>query len=96
MRCDVVRTTEESSPLLLTSAGIKNPSISDAMVALLGKPIAECNALAIPTAGYAMGGPAGAWRFITGKATTPMSRSWGWKSLGCFVIVDAAERLIDS
>jgi dipeptidase E len=67
--------------LLLTSAGIKNPSISDAMVALLGKPINECNALAIPTAGYAMGGPAGAWRFITGKATTPMCEL-GWKSLG--------------
>ncbi len=38
--------------LLLTSAGIKNPSINDALVDLLGKPIAESNALCIPTAGY--------------------------------------------
>ena len=36
--------------LLLTSAGIKNPSIHDALVDLLGKPIAESNALCIPTA----------------------------------------------
>ena len=38
--------------LLLTSAGIKNPRIQDALVALLGKPIAESNALGIPTAAY--------------------------------------------
>ena len=38
--------------LLLTSAGVKNPSIQDALVELLGKPIAESNALCIPTAGY--------------------------------------------
>jgi dipeptidase E len=38
--------------LLLTSAGIKNTSIHDALVDLLGKPIAESNALCIPTAGY--------------------------------------------
>ena len=38
--------------LLLTSAGIKNPSIHDALVELLGKPIAECDALCIPTALY--------------------------------------------
>ena len=38
--------------LLLTSAGIKNPSIHEALVDLLGKPIAESNALCIPTAGY--------------------------------------------
>ena len=36
--------------LLLTSAGIKNASIHDALVDLLGKPIAESNALCIPTA----------------------------------------------
>ena len=38
--------------LLLTSAGIKNASIRDALVDMLGKPIAESNALCIPTAGY--------------------------------------------
>ena len=34
---------------LLTSAGIKNTSIHDALVDLLGKPIAESSALCIPT-----------------------------------------------
>lgn len=69
--------------LLLTSAGIKNQSIRDALVDLLGKPIGECNALCIPTAGYGhpQGSPGGAWRFITGQATTPMCEL-GWKSLG--------------
>lgn len=67
--------------LLLTSAGIKNTGINDALVDLLGKPIAECDALCIPTATYPMGGPASAWRFITGRATTPMCEL-GWKSLG--------------
>ena len=69
--------------LLLTSAGIKNASIHDALVDLLAKPIAECDALCIPTAGYGhpQGTPAGAWRFITGNASTPMCEL-GWKSLG--------------
>jgi dipeptidase E len=39
--------------LLLTSAGIKNSSIHDELVNLLGKPIAESSALIIPTAIYA-------------------------------------------
>jgi len=67
--------------LLLTSAGIKNASIHDALVDLLGKPITESDALIIPTATYAMGGPGSAWRFITGRASTPMCEL-GWKSLG--------------
>ena len=69
--------------LLLTSAGIKNPTLDDAMVELLGKPIAECDALCIPTAsyGHAPRGIHGAYRFITGRATTPMIEL-GWKSLG--------------
>ena len=69
--------------LLLTSAGIKNTSIQNALVEMLGKPIAQCNALCIPTAGYGhpQGSPGGAWRFITGRATTPMCEL-GWKSLG--------------
>ena len=69
--------------LLLTSAGVKNTSIHDALVDLLGKPIAESNALCIPTAGYGhpQGSPGGAWRFITGTASTPMCEL-GWKSLG--------------
>jgi dipeptidase E len=69
--------------LLLTSAGIKNTSIHDALTGLLGKPIAESSALCIPTASYGhpMGGPAAAWRFITGRASTPLCEL-GWKSLG--------------
>jgi dipeptidase E len=69
--------------LLLTSAGIKNPSIHNALVDLLGKPIAESSALCIPTASYAHpeGGPGAAWRFIAGRARTPVCEL-GWKSLG--------------
>jgi dipeptidase E len=69
--------------MLLTSAVIKNASIHDALVGLLGKPIADANALCIPTAGYGhpQGSPGGAWRFICGKAHTPMCEL-GWKSLG--------------
>jgi len=67
---------------LLTSAGIKNTSIHNALLDLLGKPIAEASALCIPTAVYAMPGGAGhAWRFFSGQATTPMCEL-GWKSLG--------------
>jgi dipeptidase E len=42
--------------LLLTSAGISNTSIRNALVELLGKPIAEASALFIPTAIYAIRG----------------------------------------
>ena len=68
--------------LLLTSAGIKNTSIRNTLVDLLGKPIAESSALCIPTAVYAMRGGAGhAWRFFSGTATTPMCEL-GWRSMG--------------
>ena len=69
--------------LLLTSAGVKNTSIHDALVDLLGKPIAESDALCIPTASYGhpMTGPGQAWRFISGHAGLPMCEL-GWKSLG--------------
>jgi dipeptidase E len=70
--------------LLLTSAGVNNPSIHDALVDLLGKPIAEANALCIPTGGYGhpMGNrPAGVWRFISGKSGQPMVEL-GWKTVG--------------
>jgi dipeptidase E len=69
--------------MLLTSAGVKNPSIRRALVDLLGKPVEEADALCIPTAGYGhpMGSPAGAWRFITGRSTTPMCEL-GWRSMG--------------
>ncbi len=67
---------------LLTSAGIKNASIHNALIDLLGKPIAESNALCIPTAIYPFpGGPSMAYRFISGLTPSPMSEL-GWKSLG--------------
>ncbi|KKB12755.1 peptidase S51 [Devosia geojensis] len=67
---------------LLTSAGISNPSISDALVDLLGKPIAQSNALFIPTAIYPFPGGAGmAWKAICGKGPNPLCQL-GWKSLG--------------
>lgn len=67
---------------LLTSAGIQNTSIQDALVDLLGKPIAEATALCIPTAIYPFPvGPSMAYRFISGSTTSPLTEL-GWKSLG--------------
>jgi dipeptidase E len=70
--------------LLLTSAGIKNTSIHDALVDLLGKPIAESSALCIPTAAYGhpKAGPGAAWRFISGREPRCPMCGLGWKSLG--------------
>ena len=68
--------------LLLTSAGIKNTSIHDALVELLGKPIAESTALCIPNGIQPFpGGPSHVYRFINGTAPGPMCEM-GWKSLG--------------
>ena len=68
---------------LLTDAGIRNASIHKALVDLLGKPIAECNALCIPTAGYGHPdvSPVAAWQFISGRDDHPMTEL-GWKSVG--------------
>jgi dipeptidase E len=69
--------------LLLTSAGIKNTSIRDALVDLLGKPIAESSALCIPTASYGMkGGAVFAWNFIAGREPETPMVELGWKSVG--------------
>ena len=70
--------------LLLTSAGIKNTSIHEALVDLLGKPIAESSALCIPTAAYGhpMAGPGAAWRFISGREPRTPLCELGWKSVG--------------
>jgi len=69
--------------LLLTSAGVKNASIQDALIDLLGKPIADSDALAIPTAAYGhpMVKPQMAWSFISGQSPLPMT-GLGWKSVG--------------
>ncbi|GAA2759773.1 Type 1 glutamine amidotransferase-like domain-containing protein [Actinopolymorpha rutila] len=69
--------------LLLTSGGVTNPSIRDALVDLLDKPIADSTALCIPTAeyGHPRCTPASAWRFIAGRSPSPMC-DLGWKSVG--------------
>jgi dipeptidase E len=67
---------------LLTSAGIKNTSIHDALVNLLGKPIAESSALFIPTGSYSLpNGANSAYRLIRGIAASPLCEV-GWKSVG--------------
>ena len=69
--------------LLLTSGGIKNTSIRNALIDLLGKPISDSSALCIPTAeyGHPWCTPASAWRFIAGQTEAPMC-DLGWKSVG--------------
>jgi dipeptidase E len=69
---------------LLTSAGIKNASIHDALVELLGKPITESDALCIPTAlyGHPWAGPRQAWRCISGQEPGTPTVGLGWKSVG--------------
>ena len=68
--------------LLLTSGGVTNTSIRDALVDLLGKPIADSTVLCIPTAewGHPWCTPYSAWRFVAGQSA-PMS-DLGWKSVG--------------
>ncbi|MBZ0294224.1 MAG: Type 1 glutamine amidotransferase-like domain-containing protein [Anaerolineae bacterium] len=63
--------------LLLTSSGITNDNIQQALVELLGKPIGESSALFIATAIYAY--PVGithAWQLMKGPSDL------GWKTLG--------------
>jgi dipeptidase E len=66
--------------ILLTSSGIRNASIHDALVELLGKPIAECSALCIPTGVQPFpGGPSHVHGFINGSVGDPIC-GLGWKS----------------
>ena len=69
--------------LLLTSAGVRNAAIHDALVDLLGKPIADSTALCIPTAMYGHPGSGldRAWEFVSGRSAQPMVEL-GWKSVG--------------
>lgn len=68
--------------LLLTSSGISNPSILDALVGLLGKPVAASTALVVPTAIYPFpSGPEMAARLVRGEVRTPLTEL-GWGSLG--------------
>ncbi|MFN8022370.1 MAG: Type 1 glutamine amidotransferase-like domain-containing protein [Acidimicrobiales bacterium] len=70
--------------LLLTAAGVNNPTIHAALVAMLPKPIDECTALAIPTAQYGhpyVGPGVKPWGFVTGNESSQMTQL-GWKSVG--------------
>ncbi|MGP1906707.1 Type 1 glutamine amidotransferase-like domain-containing protein [Metabacillus sp. JX24] len=69
---------------LLTSGGVTNKSIHNALVDMLDKPIADSTALCIPTAMYGhpwVGPGVKVWEFITGKPGNPMV-NLGWKSVG--------------
>jgi dipeptidase E len=61
--------------LLLTSGGIKNNSIRNALVSMLGKPIEQSTALFIPTAAHALG-PFLVWRATHDFVELP------WKEFG--------------
>ena len=70
--------------LLLTSGGVTNASIQDALVDLLGKPVSEATALCIPTASYGhpnVGPGERAWQFVAGASENPMVEL-GWRSMG--------------
>ena len=70
--------------LLLTSGGVTNPSITEALVGLLGRPTAEATALCIPTAqwGHPMCGPVSARGFVSGLPPWGGMTTMEWKSLG--------------
>ena len=70
--------------LLLTTGGVRNPSIHAALLDLLGKPIEQCDALLIPTAlyGHPMAGPRQAYRTISGQGSRCPMVGLGWKSVG--------------
>ncbi|HEY8169176.1 MAG TPA: Type 1 glutamine amidotransferase-like domain-containing protein [Candidatus Limnocylindrales bacterium] len=70
--------------LLLTSGGVTNASIRDALIDLLGKPVADSTALCIPTAqwGHPMCGPASARGFVTGLPPWGGMAALEWRSLG--------------
>lgn len=70
--------------LLLTSGGVTNPSIHGALVELLGKPVAQCHALAVPTAqwGHPMCGPRSVRGFVAAEPGWEHLSGLGWASLG--------------
>ena len=70
---------------LLTSGGVRNKSIHNALVEMLGKPIAECSALCIPTASYAnRNGPVMAAQFVRGRAWHADVSNWGGSRWACW------------
>ncbi len=70
--------------LLLTSGGVTNPTIHAALVQLLGKPVAECHALYVPTAlwGHPMCGPTLVRSLVAAEPGFNRLTGLGWGSLG--------------
>src|SRR5690606_1110921 len=70
--------------LLLTSGGVTNASIRSALDDLLGKPVAQCRALIIPTAqwGHPLCGPTSVQGVVAGGDRSPYLSGLGWASLG--------------
>ncbi len=70
--------------LLLTSGGVTNPTIREALVDLLGAPVEEAHALCIPTAqwGHPVCGPASARAFVAAQPPSSSLTGLGWASLG--------------
>ncbi|SDF99137.1 Type 1 glutamine amidotransferase-like domain-containing protein [Klenkia brasiliensis] len=81
---DVHHENEVTVKLLLTSGGITNPTIHEALVDLLGKPVEQASALCIPTAqwGHPVCGPASARAFVAGQPPSGSMTGLGWASLG--------------
>ncbi|HWK82026.1 MAG TPA: Type 1 glutamine amidotransferase-like domain-containing protein [Thermomicrobiales bacterium] len=68
--------------LLLTSNGITNPSIEQALVEMLGKPIAESRVLLVITGIYPFpGGVNYAYQMLHGQIGGPLA-ALGWESVG--------------
>ena len=71
--------------LLLTSAGVKNPSIHAALVGLLGKPIEDSTALCIPTGMYGHPNCRSGRDRLALRQLVPLGAPMtelGWKSVG--------------
>ncbi|MBB6626057.1 Type 1 glutamine amidotransferase-like domain-containing protein [Nocardioides sp. KIGAM211] len=69
--------------LLLTSGGVTNPTIHQALVDLLPRALADCTALAIPSAqwGHPHCTPTSARNFAV-DGTPPTMTGLGWRSVG--------------
>lgn len=83
-RAPVLEEGQATVKLLLTSGGLTNQSITDALVDLLGKPIADSHALCIPTAqwGHPVCGPVSVRGFVSGIPPWGGMTSLPWMSLG--------------
>ena len=70
--------------LLLTSGGVTNATIREALVDLLGKPIGDSDALCVPTAqwGHPRCGPASVRGFVSGLPPWGGMTCMEWRSLG--------------